>query len=237
MYIETQLLDPEAPLNVTFSFRTDGANGTLLQRRVDDLLLSLELIDGHLCLLSLRGQGSSTVVQELPEYMSNKKWHTVEASLGGVVSLIRLLCIEGSCTRESSADVQLLEQASVLPEPGTVRQSLFIGAVGGNWGRAGDEAVYPPAFLGCFRDVLVDSRLVLPAAGPADSGAQANITAGCSDKDKCDESPCQNRGRCVSQGWRRYTCECHRPYEGNDCAEGEKRTHTNASYLSFITFV
>ncbi|XP_076600147.1 protein crumbs homolog 1-like [Chaetodon auriga] len=221
MYIETQLLDPEAPLNVTFSFRSARPVGTLLQRRVDDLLLSVELMDGHLCLRSLRGQGSSTLVQELPEYLSNNRWHTVEASLGGVVSLIRLLCTEGSCTRDSSAEVQLLEQASALPKPGTVRQSLFIGAVGGSWGlgRAADDADHPPAFLGCFRDVFVDSHLVLPVTVPEDSDAQANITAGCSDKDKCDESPCQNRGRCVSQGWRSYMCECHRPHEGSNCAE------------------
>ncbi|KAM6920020.1 protein crumbs homolog 1-like [Lycodopsis pacificus] len=220
MYIETKLLDQEVPLNVTFSFRTAGLVGTLLQRRVDDLLLSIQLMDGHLSLLSLRGQGSSTLVQELPEYLSNNKWHTVEASLGGVVSLIRLLCTEGSCTRDSGARVQLLEQASALPEPGTVRQSLFIGAVGGNWGsgRVADEAAYPPSFLGCFRDVFVDSHLVLPAIISGDSDVQENITVGCSDKDKCDDSPCQNRGRCVSQGWRNYMCECHRPYEGNNCA-------------------
>ncbi|XP_040911601.1 protein crumbs homolog 1-like [Toxotes jaculatrix] len=221
MYIETQLLDPEAPLHVTFSFKTGRAVGTLLQRRVDDLLLSIELMEGHLCLRSLRGQGSSTLVQELPEYLSNNKWHTVEASLGGVVSLIRLLCTEGSCTRDSSSEVQLLEQASALPDPGLVRQSLFLGAVGGSWGlgRAVDEADYLPAFLGCFRDVFVDSRLVLPAIVPEDSDTQVNVTVGCSDKDKCDSSPCQNRGRCVSQGWRSYMCECHRPYEGNNCAE------------------
>ncbi|XP_074506753.1 protein crumbs homolog 1-like [Sebastes fasciatus] len=222
MYVETRLLDPEAPLNVTFSFRTARPVGTLLQRRVDDLLLSIELMDGRLCLRSLRGQGSSTLVQELPKYLSNNKWYTVEASLGGVVSLIRLLCTEGGCTRDSRGEVQLLEQASALPEPGTVRQSLFIGAVGGNWGsgRAAVEAAdYLPAFLGCFRDVFVDSLLVLPAVVPEDSDAQENITEGCSDKDKCDDSPCQNRGRCVSQGWRSYTCECHRPYEGNNCAD------------------
>lgn len=227
MYIETQLLDPVAPLNVTFSFRSERAVGTLLQRRVDDLLLSIELIDGHLCLSSLRGQGSSTLVQQLPEYLSNSRWHTVEASLGGVVSLIRLLCTEGSCPRDSRAEVQLLKQAAALPEPGTARQSLFIGAVGGTWGlgRAEVGSDHPPAFLGCFRDVFVDSHLVLPAKAPEDSDVQANITAGCSDIDKCDDSPCQNRGRCVSQGWRSYMCECHRPYEGSNCAEGNAYAH------------
>ncbi|XP_034558823.1 protein crumbs homolog 1-like [Notolabrus celidotus] len=222
MYIETQLLDPEAPLNVTFSFRTARPVGTLWQHRVDDLLLRIELDDGHLCLRSLKGQGSNMLVQELPENLSDSKWHTVEASLGGEVSLIKLLCTEGSCTRDFSTDIPLLEQASALPDPGTVRQGLFIGVVGRNWGlsSAEDESENPPAFLGCFRDVFVGSHLVLPVVAPGDSDAQANITVGCSDKDKCEESPCQNRGRCVSQGWRSYLCECHRPYEGQNCAEG-----------------
>lgn len=235
MYIETQLLDPKAPLNVTFSFRSARPAGTLLQRRVSDLLLSIELIDGHLCLRSLRGQGSSTLVQQLPEYLSNSRWHTVEASLGGVVSLIRLLCTEGSCPRDSRAEVQLLEQASALPEPETASQSLFIGAVGRSWGlgKAVDEADYPPAFLGCFRDVFVDSHLVLPVIVPEDSDTQANITAGCSDKAKCDDSPCQNRGRCVSQGWRSYTCECHRPHEGSDCAEGKTYAYCKHHCMPF----
>lgn len=227
MYIETQLLDPEAPLNVTFSFRSARPVGTLLQRRVDDLLLSIELMDGHLCLRSLRGQGSITLVQQLPEYLSNNKWQTVEASLGGVVSLIRLLCTDGNCPTDSRAEVQLLEQVSTLPEALPPRQNLFIGAVGGSWGlgKAVGEVDHPPAFLGCFRDVFVDSRLVLPVIVPEDSDTQANITLGCSDKDKCDESPCQNRGRCVSQGWRSYVCECHRPHEGRNCAEGKTHTH------------
>ncbi|XP_065809908.1 protein crumbs homolog 1-like [Labrus bergylta] len=221
MYIETQLLDPDAPLNVTFSFRTATQAGTLWQHRVDDLLLRIELKDGHLCLRSLRGQGSIKLVQELPENLSDNKWHTVEASLGGGVSLIKLLCTEGSCTRDFSSEIPLLEQASALPDPGTVRQGLFIGVVGRNWnlGRAEDDAENPPPFLGCFRDVFVGSHLVLPVAAPGDSDAQANITVGCSDKDKCDESPCQNRGRCVSQGWRSYMCECLRPYEGHNCSE------------------
>ncbi|KAM9845205.1 protein crumbs homolog 1-like [Aulostomus maculatus] len=211
MYVETQLLDPEAPLNVTLSFRTERPVGILLQHRVDNLLLSIELIDGRLCLLSLRDQGSSTLVQELPEYMSNNKWHTVEASLGGVVSLIRLLCTEGNCTRDTSTEIQLHEPAYALPQPQTIRQSLFIGAE--------FRADSPAAFLGCFRDVFVDSHLVVPVITPEDADTQSNLTLGCSDKDKCDDSPCQNRGHCVSRAWRSYSCVCHRPYEGTNCAE------------------
>lgn len=239
MFIETQQLDPEGPLNLTFSFRTEKLTGILFQRGVDNLLLSIELMDGRLCLLSQRGQGSSTLVQELPEYVSNNKWHTVEAFVGGVVSLIRLLCTEGSCTRDSGADVQLLDQAAALPELGAVRQSLFIGAVRGNWtlGRPEERGDSLPAFLGCFRDVFVNSYLVLPVEVPKDSRTQVNLTAGCSDKDKCDDSPCRNRGRCVRQGWRSYICECHRPYEGHDCAEGKTKTCINGILtLNYVGF-
>ncbi|XP_061550448.1 protein crumbs homolog 1-like [Phycodurus eques] len=213
MYIETRLVDPEAPLNVTLSFRTEGLVGTLLQRKVDGLLLSIEITDGQLCLRSLKNQGSSTLVQQLPEFISNNKWHTMEASLGGVVSLIRLLCTEGNCARESKTEVQVLEAASALPQPGKVRQSLFIGAGPGYR----TEPLH--AFLGCMRDVFVDSHLVAAVTSAKFSDAQVNVTMGCNDNDKCDEGPCQNRGRCVSQGWRSYMCECHRPYEGGKCAD------------------
>lgn len=232
MYIETALLDPEAPLNVTFSFKTERSVGTLLQRRVDDLLLSIELMDGQLSLRSQKGHGSVTLVQQLPKYLSNGRWHTVEASLGGVVSLIRMLCTEGNCNRDFGANIQLLRQAVALPEPGTARQSLFLGTAGSgsDSGRAEGDADQPAsAFLGCFRDVFVDSHLVVPVALAAKSDTQVNVTMGCNDRDKCDDVPCQNRGRCVSQGWRSYVCECHRPHEGSNCAEG--KTHTLSRQL------
>ncbi|XP_052320244.1 protein crumbs homolog 1-like [Oncorhynchus keta] len=238
MYVETQLSDPEVPLNVTLSFRTDRHAGTLLQRQVEDLLLTIELVDSHLRLSMLRGQESKrAVVLELPPSVSDGQWHTVEAWLGSEAegSGIRLRqssCDEVGCTKEfPTTETPLLEQGSGLSESGSVRHSLFLGGVGLGWGsgvvvgkrmpEAADPSVplVPPAhFLGCFRDVFVESRLVVPA--PANSPAQINVTAGCSDKDKCDDNPCQNRGHCTNQGWRSYVCECYRPYKGTtDCAE------------------
>ncbi|XP_068196063.1 protein crumbs homolog 1-like [Antennarius striatus] len=208
--VETPLLDLGAPLNVTFSFRAARPGGTLMQRRVGNLLLSIELTGGHLSLWSRRGRDPGVLLQELPLSWSNHTWYTVEATLGGGVSLIRTICTEGNCTGGSSADVQL---SSDLPDPGGVSQGLIIGAGGG----ATDEPDHPPPFLGCFRDVFVGSKPVLPA--PGGSAAQVNVTAGCSHTDWCAENPCQNRGRCISHGGGGYTCECHRPYEGGRCAE------------------
>lgn len=239
VYAETQHRGPDAPLSVTFSFRSDRPLGTLVQHRVDQLVLSVELSEGRLCLRSLRGQGSSTLVQELPELLSDSRWHRVEASLGGVLSFIRLICSGDSCGGVSTAEAPLHQQPGSLPDPGAAHQSLLIGAGGGGGGggRGWDGAERTPPFLGCFRDVFVDSRLVLPGAGAQDSALQANVIAGCSDRDKCEDSPCLNRGRCVSQGWRSYACECLRPYEGSTCAEGKTHTHThlqNPSSMSFL---
>lgn len=203
-----QLPDLQAPVNVTFTFKTDREVGTLLQQRADNLLLSIELVDGHLCLYSSQHGGPSTLVQMLPDYSSDNKWHTVEASLGGRVSLMWLLCTGSNCSRETRAEIIELEHTSSFTP--TQPHSLTLGAASHIWGSDN-----PAVFLGCFRDVFVNSQIVLPAS--TTDYIQRNVTLGCSNKDKCIESPCQNRGRCVSHGWRNYTCECHRPYEGHHC--------------------
>lgn len=150
VYVETPHRGLDAPLNVTFSFRSDRPVGSLVEQRVDDLVLSVELSEGHLCLRSLRGQGSSTLVQELPEFLSDNRWHRVEASLGGVISFIRLICTRKTCTAASAAKVLLHEQPDTLPQPGAAHRSFFIGAAGGGWGGAD----LPPPFLGCYQKTL-----------------------------------------------------------------------------------
>ncbi|XP_072297298.1 protein crumbs homolog 1-like [Eucyclogobius newberryi] len=233
-YISIQAPDLQPSVSVTFSFKTDREVGTLLQHRVDNLLLSIELVDGRLCLKSWRYRGPRTLVQRLPDYLSDHTWHTVEASLGGLVSLMQLLCSGSNCSRETHPELQVLEHTSPLTQPQILLYSLTIGAVSGIWGSNSDSE-HPTAFLGCFRDVFVGSRLVVPTSTTDDF--QTNVTLGCSNKDKCVERPCQNRGRCMSQGWRSYTCECVRPYEGTSC-EQEYITARFGSkeYLSYAVF-
>ncbi|XP_034145653.1 protein crumbs homolog 1 isoform X1 [Esox lucius] len=227
MHIETRLPSPEKTLNVTLSFRTDRPFGTLLQSRADDLLFTVELVQGRLRLSTRRGQRSGEpVVSELPLSAADGKWHTMEAWLGSEedrsgLRLVQPACDEVGCARESAATrAPQPEQGDDLPEPGLVHRSLFLGGVGQGFGEGEAESADLAAyFLGCFRDVFVASRLVVPAT-PGDSLAQVNVTAGCGGQDECEDSPCQRRGQCVSRGWRRHICQCYRPYEGTvDCAE------------------
>ncbi|XP_077471975.1 protein crumbs homolog 1-like [Stigmatopora argus] len=226
---ETGWADGEVPLDVTLSFRTDRAAGTLLQRRLGGLVLSVEVADGELRLTSVNNQGPATLLQRLPQRVSDNKWRTLEASLGGALSFIRLLCAQGNCGGgESESQVHLAEAPSLLPPLGTLRQSVFVGGAPGHPGEA---------FLGCLRDLRVGSRPVVPdtAAGPSD--ALVNVTAGCNDEDPCEGGRCRNGGRCVGRGWRRYQCRCQRPYEGRHCEEeyvpGRFGREGSESYAAF----
>lgn len=207
-------------LNITLSFRTDQTAGTLLQRKVEDFLLTVDLVDGQLRHTMRRAQEPGEVLQEaLVEGMvANGRWHKLEALLRGGTLGLMLHCLEDDCpSTESSAQSPTgssssSELGSGSPEPNAVPQSLFIG------GTRDDGATH---FIGCIQDFHVESRLVVPGVGLAAKAEQVNVTVGCSERDKCEDGPCQNRGRCISQGWMKYSCECHRPYEGDHCQEGK----------------
>uniref|UniRef100_A0A8C5N118 Uncharacterized protein n=1 Tax=Gouania willdenowi TaxID=441366 RepID=A0A8C5N118_GOUWI len=196
--LETHNKDPNVPLSISFSFRTSRPSGTLLQHQVDQLLLTVQLKDGHLRLLSLRGPESrTTLVQELPEFLSDSSWHRVEVSLGGVVSLVRLLDLcssQGNCTRTQTSST-----SEVLQSPGS-------GSTSGSGS--------PP------------QTMILGAPGAEDQDQHQELDQD-QDQDPCKESPCRTRGSCISLDWRSYRCECYRPYEGHDCGEGETHTHTH----------
>ncbi|KAK0154954.1 Protein crumbs 1 [Merluccius polli] len=220
--------DPKAPLRLTFGFRTRGPAGTLLQCRAEDLLLTVELLSGRLRLSSRRGQGSSvTLVQELRANVSDGEWHVgsagsacsaqvvvvVEVVVMMVVVMMLVVVVVVVVVVVMMLVVVMMVVVVVVMMMLVV--SVSLGAAGLN---PGVES--PAAFSGCFRDVVVDSRLVAPGdLGSESDVIQVNVTMGCSDEDKCEAAPCGGRGRCVPQGWRSYRCVCHRPYRGVDCQE------------------
>ncbi len=215
MLVQTNLTDALDPLNVTLSFRTLQATAVLLQCRVEDQPLTLELVDGRLRQSLQRAMKAESVLLELPLIVSDGHWHTVKASLRNNMLGLRLTdpsCLQDACHMEVQIDQAESELGSGLSEL-TVTQNLYIG------GRGEEETA--SGFLGCMRDVWLDSRVVVPGLGPMTPAKQLNVKQGCSDWERCKENPCQNRGRCVKTGWRSFSCECHRPYEGEHCFDGK----------------
>ncbi|MBN3307147.1 CRUM1 protein, partial [Amia calva] len=211
-HTETPLKTEDTLLNVTLSFRTVLPNAVLFHRGNEDIVLKLELVSGHL-LLTLQKTNELSSALELPHNVTDGAWHAVETTLGRRTFGIALL--DDSCLSECQAKVALailngqLEYAFL---------DVFIGGLReeGNWSESTDAFHTQPYFIGCLRDVYVDSQLIIPANWSSVSGV--NVSPGCSNEDRCVAGPCQNRGRCVNL-WQSYYCECHRPYEGQNCSD------------------
>ncbi|KAG7457214.1 hypothetical protein MATL_G00244140 [Megalops atlanticus] len=199
-----------ASWSVEMSFRTEQEDALLLQRAAGGGIVWLELVGGQLCVSEMVG-GEWLLFLELWHGVADGRWHSVEVVLGDGTLRIRLLdeaCGE-DCERTAPAGEGHLE-------PGPASQTVFIGGLGKEWSRtqpATGRPLHP--FLGCLRDVHLDSALVLPGDWP--SASAVNLTPGCS-WDRCKGAPCQNRGHCVSR-WPGYQCECYRPYKGPNCSQ------------------
>ncbi|KAJ8279108.1 hypothetical protein COCON_G00061740 [Conger conger] len=202
LHLQTPSTDREPPFSVTLSFRTVLENGGIFRRGSAEQLLGLDLAAGRLRLALQRDSRPKKVLQ-LPHNVTDGEWHSVGAVLGD--GLLELRLLDGLCT-EHCVVVSRVEGGG-LPGLGSAFQRTSIG---------GDGDMGVGYFIGCLRDVRVDSRLVVPKDWHPESAI--NVTPGCSHRDRCEDVPCQNRGRCVNL-WQSYQCECRRPYEGLNCSE------------------
>ena len=221
LLLQSPMAGPEASWNVTLSFWTKMADTTILIRRAGEFVVRLELAGGRPRLRVLAG-GRTSDDLEMPCNVSDSEWHGLEVVFGGGALGVRLL--DDSCGEEGER-TGVVERGS--PREGSGQRSespptfhtILIGGVEEEGTPAETRWAESslPAFVGCLRDVWVDSRPLVP--GDWLNGMPVNFTIGCSFRDRCEDRPCQNRGRCVSQ-WMSYQCECYRPYDGPDCSEG-----------------
>lgn len=199
------LVDAEALWNITLSFSTRLRNSLLFQRRNKEAVLILELREGHLqarlTLLKKASVNDASWVLVLPEEVTDGDWHTVTVALADGRLLLQLhkQCQGENCGVEAQLKIKL--ESSV--------HSIVIGrhAEGENSG----------SFIGCMRDLFVDSQLIIPEEQR--DAVVGNITLGC---DSCLDNPCKNQATCVTLG-ESYQCKCQRPYGGRYCTEGNKK--------------
>lgn len=227
LLLQSPLVDAGAYCNITLSFRSVLPRAMLFQRNSRGLRLSLELDKGRLR-LTLRKESSAgaeadglSQVLELPHNVTDGEWHSVETVLRNRVFTLKLLDDSASCARQpchKAVPVQSTPDSVASPPQNTFFGGELKHSVGPN------QEAPVPSFIGCMRDVFVDRQLVIPEDWLKNS---ANVSPGCSHRDRCLDVPCKNGGQCVNL-WQSYRCRCARPYEGQDCEEG--MTDTNAEF-------
>lgn len=205
--------DTKVSSNITLSFKTVLPRVLLFHRQTQDLLLVLELNEGHLQ-FTLRKQDSDgaevlSQVLELPHNVTDGQWHSVEAVLKRSVLSLRILDQDQNCRSRTCHKAVAVEETPAVSEISL--QTLFFGGMP----QSSSQQSQVPAFIGCMQDINVDQELIVLV----DWLFSHAVTPGCSHRDHCLSSPCRNGGQCVNL-WQSYQCHCPRPYDGQDCEEG-----------------
>ncbi|XP_004593774.2 protein crumbs homolog 2 [Ochotona princeps] len=199
-------------MRLALRFRTTLPAGVLASR-IQDTQDSLELaLVAATLQATLQSHGTIVLVLRLPDLALNDgHWHRVEAVLGPG-SLELRLWHEGCPGR-----------LCVVSGPVTPSLTTFTGPSSTQLG--GGE------FVGCFQDVQVDERLLLPEA----FGEAALL--GCERQEQCQPLSCAHGGSCVDL-WTRFHCDCPRPYSGPTCEdEAVAATFGLAGIMSSASFL
>uniref|UniRef100_A0A8C3IXE8 Uncharacterized protein n=1 Tax=Chrysemys picta bellii TaxID=8478 RepID=A0A8C3IXE8_CHRPI len=190
-----------------------GLYGFPLSIEYKDTFVKLELLNGYLHLF-MQVNNQPQVLLHISHNVSDGEWHSVEVTLARAVTLNLLdsSCIE-SCVNKSTAAIDSDQLMLAF-------QSTFLGGLPvGNMSSYSPPNIYnmhsAPSFVGCLQDIEIDLNIITPEN--ISSETSLNVKSGCTKQDRCENHPCQNRGRCINL-WLSYQCDCYRPYTGPNCS-------------------
>ncbi|XP_063282157.1 protein crumbs homolog 1 isoform X2 [Pelobates fuscus] len=192
--------------NVSLSFQTVQPSAFILHLGNSTSFFRLYIQDGKMFLAAYVNSQMKTLLS-LPHKVSDDQWHSIEIIFTEILTL-KLLDI--SCTEKCMNSSSRYINSSTN---GFVFQKMFLGGdISTLEADFGKVVLEQPWFVGCIRDVRVDSTVVT-----AEVSTFSNVVIGCKRRDHCESNPCQNRGECVNQ-WLNYHCDCFRPYKGSNCS-------------------
>ncbi|CAH1272075.1 CRB1 [Branchiostoma lanceolatum] len=176
----------------------------------------LEIVDNKIQLTHFNGTVKRNV--EVNKIISDGEWHDVTASImeSGTMSV----CVDVSNCND-----------------GSVGQTVDFGDlhVGGADSSLLALTTSRKNYVGCVEDIVRDGYAIV--AADYISQGSGSIAEGCDRKDQCNPDPCSGKGMCTDE-WIQYTCECERPYTGNNCNYTfSTGTFSNEDSSSFANFV
>jgi len=134
--------------------------------------------------------------------INNAEWH--ELSIEFVTGNVSVAFHHSNVSTETLSSTLLAADAAAM--------EIYFGSV------AEDVDNYD-SFVGCMRDIRVNSDWLTPSWLVANWNASANVSGSCEWSDNCEPDPCNRRGICTDL-WTRFTCDCRSPFWGLTCSQG-----------------
>ncbi|CDQ89900.1 unnamed protein product [Oncorhynchus mykiss] len=222
---------------VSFMFATRERNVLLLYNgRFNEKhdFIALEIIEEQIQLTFSAGEVKTTVSPFVLGGVSDGQWHRVQLHYYNKPNIGRLGFPHGpSDEKVAVVAVDDCDIAMAIRFGGQIgnyscaaqgmqtgqKKSLDLTGpllLGGVPNLPEDFPVRNRDFVGCMRDLTIDSKTVDMASFVANNGTAAGCTA---KKDFCTESVCLNGGMCVNK-WSTYSCGCPLGYGGKNCEQG-----------------
>uniref|UniRef100_A0A2K5JYT5 Cadherin EGF LAG seven-pass G-type receptor 2 n=1 Tax=Colobus angolensis palliatus TaxID=336983 RepID=A0A2K5JYT5_COLAP len=224
---------------LALSFATKERDGLLLYNgRFNEKhdFVALEVIQEQVQLTFSAGESTTTVSPFVPGGVSDGQWHTVQLKyynkpLLGQTGLpqgpseqkVAVVTVDGCDTGVALRFGSVLGNYSCAAQgtQGGSKKSLDLTGpllLGGVPDLPESFPVRMRHFVGCMRNLQVDSRRIDMADFIANNGSQRPLSRCPAKKNVCDSNTCHNGGTCVNQ-WDAFSCECPLGFGGKSCAQ------------------
>ena len=181
-----------------------------------DEYLSVSLVSGRHLLVDRNGMWQTVIGNSVKMTLNDAEWHQLDVALAaGFVS------VDLRHDRCSNCSAVVPVNASA------VMTSLGATVTHMQWQHSRN------GFVGCMRDIRVNSDWLTRRWLAANPSASANVTLSCEWRDNCKPDPCSGRGVCTDM-WTHSTCDCRRPFYGPACTRGIDMCYLLAIALQLI---
>ncbi|XP_071982915.1 cadherin EGF LAG seven-pass G-type receptor 3 isoform X3 [Engystomops pustulosus] len=239
-------------MSLSLSFATKENNGLLFYNgRLNEKhdFIAVEIHEGQVQLKYSTGESSTLVAPYVPGGVSDGKWHSVQlryynkpkmgtmgVAQGPSKEKVAVLAVDDCDISVALKFSNAIANYTCAAEgvQSSSKKSLDLTGpllLGGVPNLPENFPVTHREFIGCMKDLYIDSRKIDLASYIANNGT----SAGCNAKQSyCDPNPCKNGGNCTV-AWGTYTCACPLGFGGKDCKIAMHHPyHFNGSgYLSW----
>uniref|UniRef100_A0A8V5FS30 Uncharacterized protein n=1 Tax=Melopsittacus undulatus TaxID=13146 RepID=A0A8V5FS30_MELUD len=221
---------------ISLMFATRERNALLLYNgRFNEKhdFIALEIIEEQLQLTFSAGETTTTVAPFVPGGVSDGQWHSVQVQYYNKPNIGRLGIPHGPSgekvavvTVDDCDTAVAVRFGSLIGNYTCAAQGTQTGSkksldltgpllLGGVPNLPEDFPVHNRQFVGCMRNLSIDSKPIDMASFIANNGTLPGCAA---QRNYCETNWCQNGGTCINK-WNTYICECPVRYGGKNCEQ------------------